>query len=574
MLTFALCVARLLGKKRNGGVREYLTASQAVEEVKARLVAALETQPALDESHASAADALENIGSSTSADTYTDAHTQHILTGTGTTSSPIPAAAEESPMPEPVRTPVASPALASGDSGGGSSSSDSDLPAAAAAAADDGASAPTAPTPAEVATAPPAARRSAAVEDQLAERRQRLEEEEAQRRARDAAAAADANKRTRETSYAQEQRRRQHEAQQERQRILRLVEDDRRERRARDELRRAQAQARAAAAAAAAAGTREDAPSGVSDADGATDRGGSSARASASAPSASTSATAVPPLPPRGPSGHCAIQVRLLDGSSIRARFAPDATIATHVRGWIDAHYASTTTAPTSSPLPYTLKHIRAPQPSRAISVREEHEQTLAALGLHPSATLVMAPSVAQYATAYTGRHGVGAGGGVGVSAGGASSAWTPSWLLSSLPGGSYLSRALALGYGAAAAGAGMLAGAARAVYGLVMGGGGGGGDGGGGGNAGDRRQQQQQQQRQQRAAGGALDDGRAAGTPAAAAAALRARSPRIQTLHGRSDANNSDSHSDADEGSQQFYNGNQVSPMDFSFFFFFFFFF
>ena len=84
------------------------------------------------------------------------------------------------------------------------------------------------------------------------------------------------------------------------------------------------------------------------------------------------------------------LQVRLLDGATIRSQFSAEATLESDVRPWIDSHI--------QSKAPYTFKQILTPQ-ARAISVSEEHS-SLRALDLLPSATLVLQP-VQTYADAY-----------------------------------------------------------------------------------------------------------------------------------------------------------------------------
>jgi hypothetical protein len=120
------------------------------------------------------------------------------------------------------------------------------------------------------------------------------------------------------------------------------------------------------------------------------------------------------PLPPSadaasrrmmGAGGMCSLQIRLFDGSSIKGRFEPSATLATVVRDWI-----KTTTAEqgntNAADIPFTFKQLVPPQPSRSIEISEEH-QSLVELGLIPSATLVLAP-VAGYTEAYSGHAGRG----------------------------------------------------------------------------------------------------------------------------------------------------------------------
>jgi hypothetical protein len=85
------------------------------------------------------------------------------------------------------------------------------------------------------------------------------------------------------------------------------------------------------------------------------------------------------------------LQVRLLDGATIREQFPADATITEHVRPWIDSHL--------ETKAPYTFKQILAPKPARSISISEEQE-SLRELGLLPSATLVLQP-IQSYTDAY-----------------------------------------------------------------------------------------------------------------------------------------------------------------------------
>ncbi|TID17105.1 putative exopolygalacturonase X [Venturia nashicola] len=87
------------------------------------------------------------------------------------------------------------------------------------------------------------------------------------------------------------------------------------------------------------------------------------------------------------------LQVRLLDGGTIRNQFPADATLTRDIRPWIDSNL--------DSKAPYTFKHILPPQPARAIFMSEE-ESTLRDLDLLPSATLVLQP-VSNYTEAYSG---------------------------------------------------------------------------------------------------------------------------------------------------------------------------
>lgn len=110
-------------------------------------------------------------------------------------------------------------------------------------------------------------------------------------------------------------------------------------------------------------------------------------------PSKRKEAEPAPKAPkPRGPPTQYSLQVRLFDGSSLRASFTPTQKISTDVRPWLDAQMGD-------EQRPYNLKHILTPLPSRTLSVAEE-SQTLRDLGLGSTANLVMVP-VASYTDAY-----------------------------------------------------------------------------------------------------------------------------------------------------------------------------
>lgn len=106
-------------------------------------------------------------------------------------------------------------------------------------------------------------------------------------------------------------------------------------------------------------------------------------------PSTKISADRSEGLDPASPM--CAIQLRLFDGSSIRAKFETGATLSGTVRGYI--------TSETSTNVPYSFRQIRTPLPSANIDVGEE-AKSLQSLGLTPSATLVLVP-VHGYTDAY-----------------------------------------------------------------------------------------------------------------------------------------------------------------------------
>jgi hypothetical protein len=85
--------------------------------------------------------------------------------------------------------------------------------------------------------------------------------------------------------------------------------------------------------------------------------------------------------------GNCKLQVRLFDGSTVRGQFPASHRLGSEVRKWVDE-------APSMDGVGvgYAFKVIQTPMPSRSIDVGEEG-QTLAELGLAPSATLVLVPA-------------------------------------------------------------------------------------------------------------------------------------------------------------------------------------
>lgn len=170
-----------------------------------------------------------------------------------------------------------------------------------------------------------------------------------------------------ERSYAESVRQRKVQATEERKRILKRIEDDRRERKEREAQER---QARLLLSAN-------------------QDNGGSTSHAT-------------PPIPMsagrQGGGGakggeFCNLQVRLFDGSTLRARFKSDATLANEVRKWIDDER-------TDDDTPYTFRVLLTPLPNKAVDATEEIKSLLS-LGLAPSATLVLVR--AKYASAYAG---------------------------------------------------------------------------------------------------------------------------------------------------------------------------
>lgn len=172
-----------------------------------------------------------------------------------------------------------------------------------------------------------------------------------------------------EQAHANEVKLRRHHVNEERKRILKRIEDDKRARRERD-----------------AAERRARTLLGAAD------------LATPASPDAAIALTHQRPMPPRtgaGAGAHCNLQVRLLDGATLRARFPASGTLAADVRAWVDA-------ARTDGDAPYTFRVVLAPQPNRALAAREEAE-SLASLGLAPSATLVLVPAAHSVAYARAG---------------------------------------------------------------------------------------------------------------------------------------------------------------------------
>ena len=81
----------------------------------------------------------------------------------------------------------------------------------------------------------------------------------------------------------------------------------------------------------------------------------------------------------------CNLQIRCFDGSNLRRRFPSDQTLATHVRGWLEQEGFKQGS-------PFTFRQILTPLPNRTITESEEAE-SLEALSLTPSATLVIVPA-------------------------------------------------------------------------------------------------------------------------------------------------------------------------------------
>lgn len=97
------------------------------------------------------------------------------------------------------------------------------------------------------------------------------------------------------------------------------------------------------------------------------------------------------------------LNVRLFDGRTIRHTFPRTATLENDVRKWVDDEFSQLSqddpNIQNKQLPPYFFRHILAPQPSRELSAGDE-TQTLGAIDLAPSATLVLVP-VKGYSDAY-----------------------------------------------------------------------------------------------------------------------------------------------------------------------------
>lgn len=185
---------------------------------------------------------------------------------------------------------------------------------------------------------------------EAAEKADRTAKAKARREALEKAAETDPKKAA-DLKYAQLQKKRQQEAKDERARILKRVEDDKKERREKEAERKRQALG----------AKTEEAVQG------------------AKSPIARTHT-------------ECALQVRLFDGSTIRSRFPPEATLRNEVRRWVDEKCGNEVA-------PYNFKQVLTPLPNKTIEISEE-EQTVQSIGLAPSATLILVP-IKGYTSAY-----------------------------------------------------------------------------------------------------------------------------------------------------------------------------
>lgn len=92
-------------------------------------------------------------------------------------------------------------------------------------------------------------------------------------------------------------------------------------------------------------------------------------------------------------SEHCALQVRLFDGSTIRNRFPSGNRLGADVRNWVDASRGDDKQA-------YAFKVVLTPLPNKTVETSEEG-QSLQDLGLTPSSTLILVPVAKSIAAAY-----------------------------------------------------------------------------------------------------------------------------------------------------------------------------
>ncbi|KAK0656467.1 hypothetical protein B0T16DRAFT_425035 [Cercophora newfieldiana] len=210
------------------------------------------------------------------------------------------------------------------------------------------------------------------VQSVLAERAARLavqkkkdEEEAKKRRVEKAAAKAESTVPEAQRKHVEAVRRKQSAAREERQRILQAIEDDKAARRAR------QAEKEAMRRAAEEPEEKQD-----------------------DVPFAPASLL----YPTSGRiTEFCALQVRLLDGSTIRSKFSSHDTLK-DVRQWVD----DTTKGDIhgGGKKGYIFRILLTPLPSKTVDVTEEGK-ALRDLGLTPSATLILVPAPRRAATAY-----------------------------------------------------------------------------------------------------------------------------------------------------------------------------
>ncbi|KZZ93297.1 UBX domain-containing protein [Moelleriella libera RCEF 2490] len=216
-----------------------------------------------------------------------------------------------------------------------------------------------------VASSPSTVERSDAVQRVLEDRAAKLQaaKEAAERKAREEREEQKAKPATPASKQAQEQaelvRKSKQQATEERRRILRRIQDDKDERRKQAQDREQQ-------------------------------------RLERQASSQTSSPLATPLRSERSPvtqaGAFTSVQVRLLDGSTIRSRFET-ASPVTEVRKWVEEK------TPDVRRIPFGFKQLLTPLPNRSIDETEE-EKSFGDLGLSPSSTLILVP-IRSYATAY-----------------------------------------------------------------------------------------------------------------------------------------------------------------------------
>jgi hypothetical protein len=172
-----------------------------------------------------------------------------------------------------------------------------------------------------------------------------------------------------EQDHANENKLRKQHADEERKRILKRIEDDKRARKEREAEERRARQLLSANA-------NDESAAGVNP--------------TASIPLARR-------MPKAGRGDHCSLQVRLLDGSTIRTRFPSDKTLAQDVRKWIDEERMD-------GDAPYSFRVVLTPLPNKVIEPQEEIKSLLS-LGFTPSATLVLIP--VRHSVAYAHGRGI-----------------------------------------------------------------------------------------------------------------------------------------------------------------------
>lgn len=333
---------------KGGQLREYIAAGVTKEEFVRRLRAVLDAQPVVPAGATSGAASVQESAQSEQ--------------GQEQASSSVTAPAE--PAEQPAAEQTASPAITEAPISRQppmTMTTETSTPSSSS-------------PPATSSTTAPTTNTNTTQQDQiqaiLAERAARLatqkkqQEEAARAAARARAAAEDPNSPARQAADAL--RKKQQEAREERQRILKAIEDDKAARKARQLEKQREREVSASAEG--------------------NDKG--KEKEGEGLPFAPAS-----PMLPRGnqpvqSTGHCALQVRLTDGSTIRSRFSAEKDTVKEVREWVEATVSDLMVKRGR----YTFKVLLTPQPSRRIE-RDEEGKTLGELGLAPSSTLILVPT-------------------------------------------------------------------------------------------------------------------------------------------------------------------------------------